>query len=304
MQPETNSLLNQEKQRQLLDRFAGKKALEVLEQANLLYTRWREAHKKYTELNRAAGERARRIDMLRYQIDDIQQANLDPGEDATLENEKNFLVNAEKISMLAADGCRFLSEGTGNQYSALDLLAKTVESLRDLVSFDNRNEPLLKALEDIFYQTEDIARELARYCEGVDFNPSRLAVVDERLEQIKKLKRKYGETIREIHNYQQEAKKELDQLENVDQSLEELLQEVQEIESAYNKAAGVLSATRRKMARELETAVKEELSYLEMGRVEFKVAFTDLDAPARDGLERVSFMIATNPENRLNTWPK
>ncbi len=304
MQPETHSLLNQEKQRQLLDRFAGKKALEVLEQTNLLYTRWREAHKKYTELNRAAGERARRIDMLRYQIDDIQQADLDPGEDARLENEKNFLVNAEKISMLAADTCRFLSEGTGNQHSALDLLAKTIENLRDLVSFDNRNEPLLKALENIFYQTEDIARELARYCAGMDFNPSRLAVVDERLEQIRKLKRKYGKTIEEIHNYLQEAKKELDQLENVDQSLEELLQEVEEIESAYSETAGVLSAIRRKVARELEAAVQQELSDLEMGRVEFKVAFTVLDAPAHDGLERVSFMIATNPGEPLKHLAK
>lgn len=304
MQPETNSLLSQEKQRQLLDRFAGEKALVALDQVNLLYTRWRDARNNFEKLNAAAGDRARRIDMLSYQIEDIRQTDLAPNEDIALEDEKIFLSNAEKISMLVTEAYTLLYEGKGSQYSALDLLSRTVDNLRSLVSLDRRNEPLLVSLENIFYQAEDAARELAHYLEGVDFSPSRLEAVDERLEQIKKLKKKYGDTIPEIHNYLEAAQKELALLENMEQSLEKSLQEVEEIESEYNKAAGILGVARRKAAKELEVAVQQELLYLEMGRVEFKVTFSDVDGPVRDGLERLTFMISTNPGEPLKPLSK
>lgn len=304
MQSETNSLLSQKKQRRLLDRFAGEKVLAALKQVNLHYTRWRDTRHNLEKLNTAAGDRARRIDMLCYQIEDIRQADLAPGEDIALENEKIFLSNTEKVSMLVAEAYTLLYEGKGSQYSALDLLARTVDNLRSLVSLDRRNEPLLLSLENIFYQAEDAARELARYRDGVDFNPSRLEVVQERLEQIKKLKKKYGGTISEIYNYLEAAQKELALLEDMEQSLEKFLQEVAEIESEYNKAAGVLSAARRKAAKELEVAVQQELLYLEMGRVEFKATFTDVDGPVRDGLERLAFMISTNPGEPLKPLSK
>lgn len=304
MQPETNSLLSQEKQRRLLDRFAGEKAMEALDQVNLLYTRWRDARNNFEKLSAAAGDRARRIDMLSYQIEDIRQANLAPGEDIALEDEKNFLANAEKISMLVTEAYTSLYEGKGSQLSALDLLSRTVDNLRGLVSLDHRIKPILTSLENTFYQAEDAARELAHYRDGVDFSPSRLEAVVERLEQIKKLKKKYGDTIPEIHNYLEAAQKELALLENMEQSLEKSLQEVEGIEAEYYKAAGVLGAARRKAARELETAVQQELLYLEMGRVEFKVAFSDIDGPCRDGLERLAFMISTNPGEPLKPLSK
>ncbi|MDD2553261.1 MAG: DNA repair protein RecN [Desulfotomaculaceae bacterium] len=304
MQPETNSLLSQEKQRQLLDRFAGEKALAALAQVNLLYTRWRDARNNFEKLTAAAGDRARRIDLLRYQIEDIQQANLATGEDIALEDEKIILSNAEKIITLVTEAYTMLYEGKGSQYSALDLLSRTLENLRSLVSLDRRNEPLLVSLENIFYQAEDTARELARYRDGMDFSPSRLEAVEERLEQIKKLKKKYGGTIPAIYDYLEAVQKELALLENMEQSLEKFLQELTGIESEYNKAAGILGAARRKAAKELEVAVQQELLYLEMGRVEFKVTFSDVDGPVRDGLERLAFMISTNPGEPLKPLSK
>ena len=304
MQPETNSLLSQEKQRQLLDRFAGEKALVALAQVNLLYTRWRDARNNFEKLTAAAGDRARRIDMLRYQIEDIQQADLATGEDIALEDERIILSNAEKISTLVIEAYTMLYEGKGSQYSALDLLSRTLENLRSLVSLDRRNEPLLVSLENIFYQAEDTARELARYRDGMDFSPSRLEAVEERLEQIKKLNKKYGGTIPAIYDYLEAVQKELALLENMEQSLEKFLQELAGIESEYNKAAGILGAARRVAAKELEVAVQQELLYLEMGRVEFKVTFSDVDGPVRDGLERLAFMISTNPGEPLKPLSK
>lgn len=304
MQPELNTLLSQEKQRQLLDRFAGEDALEALKGVNLLHGRWKEALGYFEKLNTEAGDRARRIDTLGYQIEEIRQADLAPGEDAELEDEKKFLSNAEKINMLAAEAYSALYEGKGGQYSALDLLARAADNLRSLVSLDRRNEPLLASLENILYQAEDAARDLADYRDGVDFSPARLEAVEERLERIKKLKKKYGGTIPEISDYLEAAQRELAVLENMDESLEKASQDVEKAAFEYSKAAAILGAARRKAAGVLEEAVKKELLYLEMGRVEFKVAFLDIEGPAQGGLERVEFLISTNPGEPLKPLAK
>jgi DNA repair protein RecN (Recombination protein N) len=304
MQPELNSLLSQEKQRQLLDRFAGASALEALKEVNLLYARWRAARLNFEKLNAEAGDRAKRIDTLRYQVADIQQDELTPGEDLDLEAEKIFLANAEKISLLAAEAYDSLYEGKSSQYSALDLLARAAGNLRSLVTLDQRNEAVLAALENILYQAEDAARYLARYREGLEFNPARYEAVEERLDQIKKLKKKYGGSIPEIINHLAAAQKELAALENIDESVEKADREVENIAAGYYKAADILGSARRKAALALQEAVKQELLTLEMGRVEFSVVFSEVEGPAQGGLERLDFMISTNPGEPLKPLAK
>lgn len=304
MQPELNTLLSQEKQRQLLDRFAGESALETLKEVNLLHIRWKEARSYFDKLSSEAGERSRRIDMLRYQMLDIQQAELTTGEDIALEAEKKFLSNAEKINMLASEAYDALYEGKGSQYSALDLLARAADNLRSLVSLDQRKETVLAALENIIYQAEDAARELAGYRDGVDFSPARFEAVEERLEQIKKLKKKYGGSISEIFDYLDTAQKEMAVLENMDEALENAAQEVENIATGYKKAAGILGAARKKAAKTLEESVQLELLNLEMGRVEFRVAFIEIEGFAQGGLERLEFMISTNTGEPLKPLAK
>ena len=304
MQPELNTLLSQEKQRQLLDRFAGESALEALKEVNLLHIRWKEARSYFDKLSSEAGERSRRIDMLRYQMLDIQQAELTTGEDIALEAEKKFLSNAEKINMLASEAYAALYEGKGSQYSALDLLARAADNLRSLVSLDQRKETVLAALENIIYQAEDAARELAGYRDGVDFSPARFEAVEERLEQIKKLKKKYGGSVFEIFDYLDTAQKEMAVLENMDEALENAAQEVENIAAGYKKAAGILGAARKKAAKTLEESVQLELLNLEMGRVEFRVAFIEIEGFAQGGLERLEFMISTNTGEPLKPLAK
>jgi DNA repair protein RecN (Recombination protein N) len=304
MQPELNSLLSQEKQRQLLDRFAGAGALAVLKEVNSLYARWHEARRYYDQLNAEAGDRARRIDMLRYQIEEIRRAELNPGEDAELETEKNILANAEKISMLAAEAYDALYEGKSSQYSAVDLLARTLDNIRNLVLLDQRNEAVLADLENILYQAEDAARYLSGYRDGVEFSQARFEAVGERLEQIKKLKKKYGGSIPEIINFLETAQKELVKLENIEESLDQAAGEVKEIEGGYYKAAGILGTARREAAGVLQEAVKRELLNLEMGRIEFIIAFSDIEGPAQGGLDRLEFMISTNPGEPLKPLAK
>jgi len=301
---EHTSLLAHEKQRSLLDRFGGQEVLDALNEVDLLYLRWREARHKFEKLSSDEGERARRVDMLRYQIGEILQADLKPGEDEDLDAEKIVLANAEKISLLAAQAYSVLYEMSGGQSSAVDLLAMAVESLKSLTSLDCRLETVLASLENVLYQAEDAARELACYRDEVEYNPDRLGVVEERLELIRRLKKKYGATLPRVQKYLQSAQNELKNLENTDEFLESSAKELVALEDAYKRSAGVLSAARGRAAKSLERAVAGELLSLEMGRVEFRVAFSQVAGPAPGGNERVEFLISPNPGEPLKPLSK
>lgn len=304
MQLELNSLLEQDRQRQLLDRFGGDRVLQALQEVNLLYARWKEASLSLNRLTGDAADRARRKDELLYMIKEIELAKLRLDEDIELEEEKKVLANAEKIDSLVSGAYASLYGEAGGRASAVDLLAQAVDAMRSLAALDKRAENILTALENAFYQAEDAVRELAGYKDGIEFSPIRLEVVEDRLELIKRLKRKYGETIHEIAVRLNSMRGELEILEGTDELLLEAALEIEKVEAAYSVAAGVLSATRREAAGLLQGAVAAELISLEMGRVEFQVAFAELAGPARDGLERVDFLIATNPGEPLKQLAK
>lgn len=304
VQHEHHSLLDQEKHRQLLDRFGGPEALNRLKEVHSIYFRWKEARLHFDKLSGDAGERVRRVDTLRYQVEEIQQAGLRPGEDEELGVEKRILSNAEKISFLATQAYSSLYEGGNGQASAIDLLARSADSMRNLIALDQRPESILTSLEGALYQVEDAARELAGYRDNVEYSPQRLEAVEERLEQIKRLKKKYGETIPEVLEYLDSVQSELDVLENVEELLGTAGRDLEELEAAYNHAAGLLGITRREAAKTLEEAVARELLSLEMGRVEFRVAFSNIEGPSEGGAERVDFLISPNPGEPLKPLAK
>ena len=304
LQHEQTSLLDQERHRQLLDRFGGQKVSDALQKVSSIFLRWKEAHLKFEKLCSEAKERAERVDLLRYQVEEIEHAGLQPGEDEELSSEKNMLANTEKICEWAAQAYCLVYEGHIGQGSAVDLLAKAVDALKDLIALDRRPENILTVLESALYQVEDAARELACYRDGVEYSPQRLEAVDERLEQIRRIKKKYGKTIPDVLKYLDTAQNELAVLENVEEMVEEAGGELQNLEAAYDRAAGVLSAARKEAARALEEAVAKELLSLEMGRVKFRVAFSDIGGPSQHGAERVDFLISPNPGEPLKPLAK
>lgn len=304
MQLELNSLLEQERQRQLLDRFGGDRALQALQEVNLLYADWQEACINLDRLVGNADASARRKEELLYMTEEIELANLKIDEDVALEVERKVLTNAEKINDLISQAYAFLYREAAGRASAVDLLAQAVAVLKNLAAMDKRVEPILASLENAFYLAEDVVRELAGYRDGIEFSPARLEAVEDRLNGIRRLKRKYGDTINDITGQLKSMREELEVLEGTDGYLREAALSKEKIKAAYGKAAGILSAARREAARSLQEAVSAELVSLEMGRVEFRVAFTDLAGPSRDGLERVDFLISTNPGEPLKQLSK
>jgi len=304
LQMEHNSTLAHERQRQLLDCYGGNQVISALETVNLLYSQWKETRVKYGSLILDAAERTRRVDTLRYQIADIEQACLRPGEDEELEAEKKVLVNAERISLLASQAHALLYDGRAEQASALDLLAQAVDSLKSLVSMDQRVEIMFVSLENAVYQLEDVAMGMALYRDGIENDPRRLEVIEQRLEQIRKQKRLYGETIPGVLKYLVTAKSELDRLENTEVALEDTNRLLEELEASYWRSCKVLSVARREAAAVLEKEVARELLSLEMGNVIFKIGFLNLESPALGGSEQVDFLISPNPGEPLKPLAK
>jgi len=304
MQHEQNSLLDQNKHRLLLDRFGGAKLLNALDEVKDVFLRWKKARDNFKMLHENTEERASRVELLNYQIEEIEQAGLVPGEDEELTGEKNMLVNSENIALLAARAHMMLYEGDNGCVPVVELMAGAVDALKSLVGLDKRVGNILAVLENSLYQVEDAARELAGYRDGIEYNPQRLEAVEERLEQIGKLKKKYGATLPEILKYLDSARSELASLEDCSELTDAAGRELEELEAAYVRAAALLSTARREAAGSLEKAVTRELLSLEMGGVKFKAVFSDIEGPSQDGAERVEFLISPNPGEPLKPLSK
>ncbi len=301
-QHENQSLFNPDRHRDLLDRFGGLWSLrqEVAE----IYQKWRDLTSQLEELRRGTRDRLHRRDMLTYQVEEIDRARLSPGEDEALTQERNRLANAEKIAALAGRCYQVLYGGEEGLPAVMDLLGQACRDLQELSRIDPELSSLATTLDGVLFHVEDVARELARYRDGVEFNPGRLQQVEERLSRIRELKRKYGDSVEEILRYREEAAAELELLASSEENAAALEDEINRWEERWQEKAMALSRARRQHARQLEEAVARELLDLEMGRVEFQVLFEDLPQPAPGGRERVEFLISPNPGEPLRPLAK
>ncbi len=298
VQNEQSSLLERESHGRLLDRFGGQELLASYHKVSTFYKRWKEATKRLEELTGSPQKRSERIELLRYQIAEIESAQIAEGEEEELASEKGVLVSAEKIKILAERAFCFL-RGGGEAIPVLDTLAAAVSSLKGIVAIDARPTNILSTVEEAFYLLEEAARELGSYCEGLEFSPRRLDEVEERLSTIKMLKKKYGQSVAEINRFKEEAKKELASLLRAEEEVNAIQGEIGDLLDNYRKAAQILTSCRREAAGRLESAVAGELASLDMSGVKFKVVFTPVDGPSPRGAEEVEFFISPNPGEPL-----
>ncbi len=317
------SLMRQREHVTLLDRYAnllGPRDKLTLEVRRLLAVR-----KELAGLRRDQRELARRLDLLSFQVEEIDAAGLEPGEDAALDGERRRLANAEQLIRLTETARALLSEGDDQQASALDLLSEAAGKLARLAAIDPDTQPILDAAEALTDQLNDLARSLDAYADGVEFNPERLAEVDERLNLIFNLKRKYGDSIEEVLAFGARAQAELDALGNAEVRTAELEAEEERLAQRIGRHGAALSRARREAATRMAAEVVRELGDLRMSRAHFDVDFQwhaqadgavvgEGDAPAgvaagrygfdTSGLDRVEFLVSANPGEPLKPLVK
>ncbi|NPV07803.1 MAG: DNA repair protein RecN [Anaerolineae bacterium] len=251
--------------------------------------------------------RERRLERLRYEVDEIAAARLAPQEEAELRAERTRLANAERLSELIGAAYEAVYAGSGDAPAAADLLGQALGWLSDLERIDASLKPQREQLEQLAEGLDDLARALRQYRDSVEYNPARLDQVEERLALIANLKRKYGATIPDILSYAQRAEAELAQLTGGEERLADLERRLEQVMAAAARIAAELSTRRHEAATQLAAAVEEQLADLAMEHARFQVGFTcepdeqGLEVNGqklafdRTGVDRVEFLLAPNP---------
>jgi DNA repair protein RecN (Recombination protein N) len=289
-QSDSQKLLQRSAHRELLDAYAHSESL--LEDYRTRYRAWRSVCEQIDSLSRDEAEKLRMREMLTYQIRDIDSMKLRDGEEESLTKERDRLSNLEQINR-RVEVCYRALRG-GEKVSAQSLLSRAADALRGLEGIVDGAESLTERLENAMSEIEDVAECVLSYADDDREDPTaRIDRIEERLEGISKLKRKYGATIAEILAFRTRAATELEAIEGSDELLAKLESEEKQTKKLATRAASLLTAARREAAGQIEREVTEALGFLDMPRVRFAVEIrpADLNEMGADGIE---FLIATN----------
>ncbi|MFH0795160.1 MAG: DNA repair protein RecN [bacterium] len=308
-QHQHQSLLSREIHQRLLDDFGGHtKERDAYAHA---WSRWQEARARLQSLQTDERERERQKSFLTFQRDEIRAAQLSPKEDEELPRERARLVNAERLQRESLQACDLLYEGEQSEATVLRGLDDAHKLIEGLAALDESLRPLLEPLATARANIEEVAFQLRQYASSLEHDPQRLEEVENRLDLIRNLKKKYGSTIAEILAAGERFAAELEALDRIETDRADAETELQSARAALEKSATALSARRRAAARKLEKLLLGELSDLELGRSRFEVQLqpepplsnTDL-SPSASGAESVEYFISPNPGEELRPLRK
>jgi len=308
------SLLRVREHLNLLDRYGGLQ--EQRQEVGERVQRLRKVRGELQSLRRDERELARRIDLLEYQISEIAAARLEPGEEEALQSERTRLANAEELLELADGASRTLDEGGDESTSVRDGLDVALRSLRNLLRLDPYLQKTVQGLEGLYYNLEEMVREVRAYRDQIEFDPRRLQQVEERLGLIHGLRRKYGNSIAEILAYAAEARQELSAITHRGERIEELEAEEESLLRTIGEVGERLSEARQEVAERLAGEVEQELSELNMEQARFAVDVRQTPDPQgawvggerlafdATGIDRVEFLVTANPGEPLRPMAK
>ncbi len=306
-QHEHQHFLNSEKHLEILDRSGG--LFELRQKYQELYEEWKKTSSELKELESKEQHRAERLELLNFQWQEITRANLkpprpgQPNEEQELLQERARLVHAEKLYSLAQQAVDLLYAERG---SAIERLQITCQRLKEGMKIDPALASLATTLESTLFQVQDLAAALRSYGEKIVFDPKLLEEISFRLDEIQRLKKKYGPTFEDVWQYKEKIELERKDLENCAWQISDLQKKVGELaENAY-RLAKELSAQRKEVAKELETKVEAELVTLGMNKVRFHIEVQEdpQGKLEKEGLNQVEFLISPNPGEELRPLVK
>ncbi|RJX18683.1 MAG: DNA repair protein RecN [Desulforudis sp.] len=294
-QGEQQSLLRENRHRNLLDRFGGEGLMAQRDRVEAVYREWTTARDRLRKLETGAKERARRLDILQYQIEEIDCAGLTSGEDKSLEEERELLANAGQISRLAGEAYEALYGGEGPLPAGIDRLGAATTVVDQLARIYRDAGEISEQLNNVRAEVDDIARRIVGLRDRAEFNPVLLETVEERLAILRRLKQKYGDTIEAILAFREAADAERITLESGDAETGTLAERVEQLARRWQEEAALLSRMRADAAERFCAAVVRELADLEIGNVKFEAEMAPLEAMSPVGAESVEFLFSANP---------
>lgn len=299
-QHDGQQLLDEEQHLVYLDRFG--RVEEELDAYRARYDAWRATKREMDALKMDEAEKARRVDMLRHQIGELERADLQEGEEEALLARRNILRNGEKfISAISeADVCL---NGGDEGLGAVSAIKEAEDALRSLRGLGDAFITLSDRLETLRCEAYDLAETIRDKKDEFDFSPQELDAVESRCDQLYRLKKKYGSSVEEMLAYLERSREELDRIEYADDRLAQLEQKLKAQEKAARDAAKTLSEKRRAAAKELEARISRELSELDMPKLRFSIDFQDKELD-EDGTDTVAFLMSANMGEALRPIQK
>ncbi len=267
-----------------------------------LYRLWISQQKALENKKKSAAENDQRLDMLRWQENEIAEAKLTVGEEEELESEFKRLSNAEKIVGNVEESCRLLDGDDG--FSVLTALATISKNLDDIQRYDHSLDDVRKMLEEADLNLHEAYHEIHSYGEQFEFSPGRIDELQERLELIHRLKKKYGATIEEILERHEKIKQELSSIENFDSDIEAMQQRIIKVKAQAIKRAEVLTKARQKSAKNLSLEIETELRQLGMKKAKFIIAVNPLEELSLKGSDDVDMLFSANAGEEVQPLSK
>ena len=299
-QHDSASLFDENQHLQLLDAFADNQSLRAAYKEK--YEAAQELQSQINRISMDESEKLRRMETLRYQIEEITKANLQPEEDTQLEERRKLLQNAEKISDSMYEASSALNGGDDTE-GAASLLQDAERALSRLARYTDAYGEVQGRITDLMYQVQDVAEEIKDALDALAYSDEELENIESRLDIIHRLRKKYGATCQDILEYLDNAQKELDDITFADQHLEILKGKYEKAEKMAWDAAYALRDNRKQAAQELSVRILTELSQLDMPRVQFSCNFAE-EALGANGADSVAFYMSANAGEALKPLSK
>ena len=290
----------------MVDTFGG--LIPLRDDFSALYDEWQALKNTRAELETRNNEKREREELLRFQLDELEKSGLKVGEDLSLQDEKKILSNAKKLDEYAGEAHNILYAGEG---SVLEKLDGVIGAVKEILKIDSGLNISKEDMESAFFNLEEVAFVLRDYVKNIPFDPARLEEIDDRLEYLAKLKRKYGETIENILKKKEEIREELERMASLGEEIARVSEEVERKETLLLEKAGELSGKRKHVSGVLKKAIEDEIHSMRMADTVFDVRFSnhtgegDVVSLNPKGGDDVEFYLSTNvgeeslPLNRI-----
>ena len=289
-QKDNHRLLSPENHIAYIDAFGGLE--DCRREYQVLYEKILEVRNQLERVNRHDREKEHQVDLLTYHIGEIESAALHPGEEEELLLKRDQIANAERIIRLLSQSKQLL-DGEEEVSGILQMFEELTNNLSQLTHFLPQMEPLAMRMEEIGYDLSDCAGDLGNYLDQMDYQPQELEQVEERLDLIYRLKRKYGNSVEEILEYLEKSREQLQQLNLSEEKAQELQEEYLRLKPQVQQAADMLTSRRHKAAKEFLSRVKKELEFLNMPSVRLSVS-AGRSGWKPDGQDELEFLISSN----------
>ena len=288
-QNDNQQLLDSRTHKEYLDDFAGESLISLKKDYKNKYIRYNEIKRELRENYGDEKEKQRQLDLLKYQLNEIEEAKLRDGEEEKLNEKRKVMMNSEKIAKSITEADSAISEST------IDVLSSAIRALEKIEDMDKKYEETVSSLKSIYYEMQEIARDINSFHEDIEFNEQEREEIETRLDFIYDLKRKYGNNIKEILAYGEEIKQEIDKIENVDEHNNQLKKEQEILEKQMTEIANKISEIRKKYAKQLSEKINKELVELEMKNAKINVRVDyKINDFFEDGKDEVEIFIKTN----------